>query len=73
MYRFIERECISLLMMRVWNDRIRSHNDIAALFNATFQNKGRAILMLNVVKRVKRFEETGSANDRLKFRRPICQ
>ena len=42
MHRLIERERISLLMIRSY--RMRSYNDTATLFNVTFRNEEIEIL-----------------------------
>ena len=34
-----ERERVSVLMMRVWGDQIRSYDQVRLLFNRTFRNE----------------------------------
>jgi len=43
MQRLSERERISLLIMRKWNDAEKSSNATRDLFNATFRNEDNAI------------------------------
>lgn len=66
-----ERERISLLMMRGWDDRQRSYNEVRQIFNETFRDENTAISRSTVERTVRRFNETGSVKNRQIPGRPI--
>lgn len=64
-----ERERITLLMMRGYGDRVRSYEQVAALFKNTYPDR-ELISKSTVQKTVRRFDETGSVKDRQRTGRP---
>lgn len=70
MKHLTERDRISLLILRGWNDRLRSYQDVKDLFNVTFRNENTPISKSTVERTVRRFEETGSVKNRPKTGRP---
>lgn len=68
--RLSERERISLLMMRGWNDRQRSYNEVRQLFNETFRRNGIPISKTSVSRLIRKFNDTGSVKDRPRPGRP---
>lgn len=65
-----ERERITLLMMRGWDDNRRSYNDVRQLFNVNFLNEETTISKFTVIRTVQHFEDTGSIKNRPKSGRP---
>jgi len=70
MLHLIEREQISLLIMKEWGNILRSYNNAMQLFNATFQIENTSILKSTVHKTIKYFEETGTVKSCPKTERP---
>lgn len=64
-----ETERITLLMMYGYGDRVRSLQEVCDLFNNTFRNR-EPITKSTVSKTVRRFEETGTVNNRPRTGRP---
>lgn len=71
MQRLTERERITLLMMRGWDDLRRSYMQVKELFNATFRNGLTPISKSTVERTIRRYNETGSVKDRPRTGRPI--
>ena len=71
MNRLTESERIAILMIRGWGDRLRSHNEVATLFNDTFRVDRTGISRSTVGKCITRFETTGSVRDLPKSGRPV--
>jgi transposase len=65
----IEKERITILMMRGFGDKIRSYQEVVHLFNDTFDDRP-PISKSTVYRTVDRFERTGSIKDEPKFERP---
>lgn len=70
MQRLSERERVSLLMMRGWDEARRSYIQVKNIFNATFRNGLNQISKSTVERTIRRFEETGSVKDRPRPGRP---
>jgi transposase len=64
-----KKERIVILMMRGFGDRVRSFQEVADLFNATFPDRN-PIVKSTVQKTIKRFEETDTIQDKVKTGRP---
>src|SRR5215467_5317971 len=62
-------ERITILMMRGYGDKMRSHQDVANLFNDTYPNRD-PISKVTVYRTVSRFERTGSVADERRSGRP---
>jgi len=59
-----ERERITILMMRGWDDNERSYSAVVRLFNDTYSN--RRTNKSTVLKTIERFKETSSIKGRSK-------
>lgn len=60
-----ERERITILMMRGWGDRQRSHKSVLNLFNRTFRMGASPISRSTLRRTIRRFEETGRVQNRV--------
>lgn len=65
-----EQERISLLMMKGWGDRQRSHEQVRLLFNETFRHEELGISKSTVSRTIQRFEQSGSVKNLPKLGRP---
>lgn len=65
-----ERERITLLMMRGYEDRERSFRQVRDLFNIEFRVGRQQISAATVQKTYQRFQDTGSVKDRQRLGRP---
>ena len=65
-----EEERVSLLMMRGWGDRVRSYDEVVALFNETFRQGQVGIHKSTVSRTITRFQQTRTNKNRPKTGRP---
>jgi len=66
-----ERERISLLTFRKWDDQQKGYKQVMRLFNETFRNKNNKISKTTVVRTIERFEGNGSVKNRPKSGRSV--